>query len=175
MEFIKYIILLLILISSTIIGKLMGNKYKDRVIELEEIKNSFNIIKTKIKFTYEPIPEIFEEVSKTLNSNIKEIYKEALKNIGQDNELYSDNVDIAWKKAVDKSNTNLEEEDKRIIKMMSKLLGQTDVEGQVGQIEIAEKFLEGQIEDAIAKRNKNQRLYMRLGTITGLVISIILY
>ena len=44
----------------------------------------------------------------------------------------------AWEKALNekKSETNFNKEDINVLLMLSKMLGQTDVEGQVSQIEI---------------------------------------
>ena len=64
MQIIKYFILFLIFILSNIIGKSIAKKYTYRLEELKEMKSALNIFKTKIEFTYEPIPEIFLEISK---------------------------------------------------------------------------------------------------------------
>ena len=80
----------------------------------------------------------------------------------------------AWENAVEKVECNLKKEDKKVIKTLSKLLGQTDVEGQISQIEITEEFLEEQIKEAKEERIKNEKLYTRLGTVIGLTIVIIL-
>ena len=56
MQFIKYCMLFLVFLSATLIGKYISQKYKFRLDELEEMKNALNIFKSKIKFTYEPIP-----------------------------------------------------------------------------------------------------------------------
>lgn len=45
----------------------------------------------------------------------------------------------AWEKAVYESDTNLNKEDINILLMLSKMLGQTDVEGQVSQIDITRR------------------------------------
>ena len=76
--------------------------------------------------------------------------------------------------AVGESQNNLKKEDKDVLKTLSKLLGQTDVEGQISQIEITENFLESKIQEAIEEKKKNEKLYTRLGTIMGLAIVIIL-
>ena len=55
MQMIKYFMLILVFISSSLIGRLISKKYIDRVEELKEIKNALNIFKSKIKFTYEPL------------------------------------------------------------------------------------------------------------------------
>lgn len=168
MQLIKYFILFLILISSTLIGKFLSKKYVYRLEELEDIKNALNILKTKIKFTYEPIPEVFEEISQNVNKNVGNIFTLAKE------EMKENSASEAWELAVEKTECNLKKEDKKIIKTLSKLLGQTDVEGQISQIEITEEFLEGQIKEAEEERKKNEKLYTRLGTVLGLAIVIIL-
>ena len=80
----------------------------------------------------------------------------------------------AWEKAVQTSDTNLTDEDIHILLMLPKILGQSDVEGQISQIEITENFLEKQIAEAQQEKNKNEKLYCKLGTTIGLAIVIIL-
>ena len=168
MQMIKYFILFLILVASSMIGKFLSKKYVYRLVELEEMQNALNLLKTKIKFTYEPIPEIFEEISKNTNQNIGRIFETAKQ------KMKKKTANIAWEEAVEETTTNLKKEDKYILKTLSKLLGQTDVEGQTSQIEITEKFLEGQVKEASQEKQKNEKLYTRLGTIFGLAIVLVL-
>ena len=79
MQVLKYFMLLLIFIASSLIGKFISKKYAYRLKELEEIKNILNIFKSKIKFTYEPIPEIFEEINAKTENNIGKIFGQARK------------------------------------------------------------------------------------------------
>lgn len=148
MQVIKYFILFLILLSSSLIGKFLAKKYVYRLEELEEMRNALNIFKSKIKFTYEPIPEIFNEISKNTNRNIGKIF--ALAN----EKMKEKTANIAWEEAIDETITNLKNEDKQVLKTLSKLLGQTDVEGQTSQIEITENFLETQIKQARSRKTK---------------------
>ena len=168
MQVLKYFMLFLILLFSSLIGRFLSKKYVYRLEELEEINSALNVFKTKIKFTYEPIPRIFEDISKNTNKNIGNIFLLAKNNM----ENY--NANIAWEKAIDESVTNLKTDDKQIIKNLSKLLGQTDIEGQISQIEITQNFLETQIKEAGEEKQKNEKLYSRLGTTLGLAIVIIL-
>ena len=168
MQIIKYVILLLIFILSNIIGKLVASKYSYRLEELKEIKNALNIFKTKVKFTYEPIPEIFGEISKNSSGNIGSIFKIA------ENEMKENTAEEAWKIALKESQNNLNEEDKKTLNMLSKLLGKSDVEGQISQIDITQSFLDKQIQDAQLEKNKNEKLYKKLGTVIGLALMIIL-
>ena len=168
MLIIKYIMLFLVFASASLIGKYLSKKYVYRLEELEELRNSLDILKTKIKFTYEPLPEIFDEISKISKKNVAQIFKTAKENMN------SENAGIAWNQAVELNQNNLKDEDKEILKMMSKMLGQTDVEGQISQIEITEKFLDTKIQEAQIEKQKNEKLYTKLGTTVGLVIVLIL-
>ena len=116
MQIIKYCMLFLVFIISALIGKYISQKYRDRLEELEEIKNALNIFKSKIKFTYEPIPEIFGEISKNTNYNISKLFKQAKEN------MQNETAALAWEIAVDKFSGNLNKEDKQVIKTLSKLL-----------------------------------------------------
>ena len=72
MQIIKYITLILILSLTSYIGILISKKYLNRVKDLKEMKNALNMFSTKIKFTYEPIPQTFKEISQKTKPNISE-------------------------------------------------------------------------------------------------------
>lgn len=48
------------------------------------------------------------------------------------------------------------------------------MEGQLSQIEVTESFLDEQIKQAQEEKNKNEKLYKKLGMTIGLAIVIIL-
>ncbi len=152
MEVIKIFMLFLVFVTSTLIGKFLSKRYVYRLEELEEVQNSLNIFKSKIKFTYEPIPEIFEEISQNTSKNIGLIFLKAKQKMNEET------ANIAWEEALDEvvkeNKTNLKNEDINILKNLSKLLGQTDVDGQVSQIEITQNFLETQIKEARSRKSK---------------------
>ena len=58
--------------------------------------------------------------------------------------------------------------------MFGKLLGKTDIKGQLSQIELTQKLIEKQIEKAEFEKNKNSKLYKTIGIISGIAICIIL-
>ena len=162
--------LLILWISMSLIGKIIAKKYSYRVEELEEMKNALNIFKNKIKFTYSPIGEIFEEISQNTSiKNIANIFKQAKNNMN--NQTASE----AWDKSLEEINTNMKEEDIKKLKNLSKLLRKFRRRRTLSQIELTEEFLEIQIQEAIQERKKNEKLYQKLGTIGGLAIVIILF
>ncbi len=165
---IKIIVYSCIFLSSSCIGILISRKYTDREKELKEFKKALNMFKTIIKFTYEAIPEIFSQISKNIDSNIGHVFKVASNNMRE----YS--VEEAWKMALDIRVLNINSEDLNILKDFSKLLGKTDMQGQISQIELTNVFLDEQIQKATREKMKNEKLYRTLGMIAGLAIVIIL-
>jgi len=165
---IKFIIYLFIFLSCWLIGLLISKKYVNRVEELKEFKNSLNIFKTKIRYTYAPLPEIFTEIAGTIDSNISTVFKIA----AQKMDICS--AEEAWKLALNIKELNIEEEDRIVLKNLSKLLGKTDLEGQLNQIEMTSDFLDSQIKKAENQRAESEKMYRTLGMVIGMAIVIIL-
>ena len=170
MIIIKIVLLLLVLVISFYIGLLYSKKFTKREEDLIEIRNGLEMFKNKIKFTLEPISEVFDEISNSLKPNIKSFFKDA--------SIYmkETNAKEAWIKSINKNkeNTNLNKEDVEKISNLSKSLGLTDIEGQVNNIEFFICLINEQIKKADLEKQKNQKLYKTLGTSVGLIISIIL-
>lgn len=167
MEIFKIILLTAVMGMCTVLGIIKANKYKLRVIDLQEIKKALNLAITKMRYTYEPLPELFKEISKDLNENIANIFIKA--------HTYMEtlNAGQAWEKSVDESSNNFTNEDINIIKGLSKLLGKTDLEGQLMQIELTIKLIDEQLIEATNLQTKNTKLYKTLGATIGLALMII--
>ena len=125
------------------------------------------VFKNKVEFTYEPINCIFEDISNLIYGNKENVFR-----VVQNNK---ENIDInaLWESAADKI-VNINNEDKEIIKMFGKLLGKTDIKGQLSQIELTTKLIEKQIEKAECEKNKNFKVYKTMGMVLGIGICIIL-
>jgi len=170
MQLIKYFGLALILGGCSYIGILISKKYSNRVKELKEMKSALNIFITKIKYTYEPIPKIFEEISEKIkdNKNVANIFEIASK------EMQNCEAGKAWEISLEKTNTNMKKQDIEVLKGLSKLLGKVDAEGQVREIELVDNFLDRQIEEAEQERLKSEKMYRTLGISIGVAITVIL-
>lgn len=168
MIMIKWIIILGIFLISFMIGNLISIKYILRVKELKDFKNALNIIESKIKFTYEPLPEIFLQTSRMLSKNIEPIFVQA--------GTYMKDMDAeeAWNKSLGEAITNLNKEDIENIRSFGKMLGKTDKEGQVSRLKLTQNLIEMQIEKAKAEEEKNAKMYRTLGSIAGLAFVIML-
>ena len=165
---VKFLILMLVLVCSIWIGFLIAKKYASRVKELKDMKNALNMFATKIKFTYEPIPSIFSEISLKVDGSVSKIFNVAT------TEMKDKQAGEAWNYALENVNTNMNNEDKGVIRNLGRMLGQTDLDGQLSEIELVNEFLETQIQKAECERSKNEKMYRTLGIVVGLTIVIIL-
>lgn len=168
MLILKIVIYIAIFASSSYVGILFSRKYSNRVNELKDFKNAFNIFKTKLRYTYAPLNEIFMDISKSIKGIVGETFLDIC------NSMKIQDATESFNSAIDTTNLNLTVEDKETIKNLSKLLGKTDIEGQLSQIDLCISFLNVQIEKAEREKEKNEKLYKTLGIITGLGIIIVL-
>ena len=169
MLFLKIIMCITLFICCYLIGILISKRYTNRVVQLKDFRNALNIFKTKIRFTYEPVPDIFMQIGNNLNNNVGEVFKKASERMKYKTAGYS------WEKTIEeKENLNLTKEDIDILKNLGKLLGKTDVEGQTSEIELVESFLDIQIEKSEKEKNRNEKLYKTLGVVCGLMLVIVL-
>lgn len=164
----RLFIIAMIIVTSSIIGILFSKKYANREKEIKELKNALNIFSTKIKFTYEPIPNVFMEISNKINGNIGKLFARAA------SRMQETSAGEAWKQALLESKNNLNSEDILVVQNLARLLGQTDLEGQLSEIEVVNNFLTLQLQNASEERRKNEKMYKTLGLVTGLTLAIIL-
>lgn len=172
MEYFRYIFLIFILTGSTSIGFLLSKSYIERLNELKSLQNAVSILQNKIRFTCKPLIEIFEELAVIKkNEKISEIFKKMAE------KLKNKKTEVAWNEAVleERFYLNLKAEDINLILSLGNMLGKTDVEGQMSEINQFCSLINEQIVIAEEEKNKNSKMYKSLGTIIGLAIVIILF
>lgn len=168
MGIIKVFLLIVILGLAVYLGYSKANKYINRVKELICLKSVLNIFENKIKFTQSPLEEIFTIIAENCSEkNIKCIFQIlAIK--------HDTNIHKTWENIISNAETSLNNEDKKILIDMGKILGTTDVEGQVSNIKITSSFIDKQIEKAEQEKEKNVKMFRTLGIVSGLAIIVIL-
>ena len=168
---IKFVLILAIIIVCSILGYKKANVFSNREIELRNLKNGLQIFESRIRFSYLPIPEIFAEISKVVYSNEKNIFNDTIVILNVNKHK---SISDAWNEAIAASSSNLKKEDNEILKMLSNLLGKTDRDGQIAEIEVTKEYLETQIAEAIEEKRKNMKLYKTLGTVIGCSVGILM-
>lgn len=162
---IKYISLLGILLISSYLGIDKAKEYENRLKELIKFQSALVMFKSKLEFTYEPIKNIFEDISKVIYREKDNIF---IKVVSSKEDIFT-----SWKNAV-KSEKYFTQEDKEIIEMIGKLLGKTDLSGQVNEINLGLNLVDKQIQIADSQMRKNVKLYKTMGIVCGIGICIIL-
>ena len=142
MILIKWTILGIVFILTINLGIEVASQYRNRVQELKEMKSALNAFKTKIKYERPPIKEAFLDVSNNLETNAKEVFVLASKY------LEYETAENSWTKALENADTYMLDEDIKVLKILNKLLGKTDLEGQLNQIDLTTNFLDAQIAKA---------------------------
>ena len=116
MFILKILLLLFIIILSSVLGMLLSKRYFNREQEIKEMKNALNMFQTKIKFTYETIPNIFREISTKFDGNVGKIFEMS------SNRMKEIPAGDAWIEAIESIECNLNKEDCNILKNLGRLL-----------------------------------------------------
>ena len=160
MIIIKGCLIISIIIICSLIGNIKSNSYRKRYDDLKKFKRALGVFKTKLEFTYQPINEIFEDISKLVYEEKDNVFKR-----------FNENED--WDLSVDMEE-NFMPDDKEVAKNLGKLLGKLDKDGQLNEIYLVNSFIDKQIEVAFDVRQKNEKLYRILGKSVGIAIAIVL-
>lgn len=171
--FIKFILIMGVFFASTFIGYTLAGRYKIRVAELNDLLFALEIFETKIKYTYDSLTTSFLYIADNLKTKVYRIFFVTAEEIKENK---NDSAGECFKRVVDNEKIflSLNKEDIEIIKELGVSLGQTDMEGQVKNIELVYNTLKRQLENAKEEKDKNFKMYRNMGMLSGLVIIIIL-
>lgn len=169
----KILFLISILVLSTMIGVIVASKYSNRVGELQELVIALEILESRMNYTYDTIPEIFDFIARHLKTNVKNIFQYSSEKLSIDKdfsagELFDSTIDE------EKILLDLSENDIEILKGLSVSFGQTDLESQIKNIRMILRNLNMQLEEAKKEKAKNFKLCRNMGTIIGAILMIIL-
>ena len=163
----KTIIIILVIVVSALIGINKSKKYENREYIIREAIMLFRGIENEIKYTLATIPNAIEQVRINMKTSLKDVLGAVSLEMLEYN---SSNENIS--KDISKLES-LSLYDKQIITSGLIELGKTDVEGQVGIINMTCQSLESQLIESIEYKKKNAKLYRTVGLAMGLIISII--
>ncbi|WP_291572832.1 stage III sporulation protein SpoIIIAB [Clostridium sp. UBA4548] len=170
---IKILGILLILISSTVVGFMYGEGMKKRVKDLNELLRGVYILKNEINYMHSLLPEALMKVSEKCTGIIKKIFVDASTIL-----LSNEEVDVytSFKKSIDinKSNINLTKEDLSIFLDLTKSLGELDVDGHNDIFSLVTENLNKAIIGAESNLEKSIKMYRYLGFSFGAMIAIVL-
>lgn len=164
---------LMIICASSLLGFIFAGDCARRPGELRTLQGLLQMFETEINYMSNILTEAFHNISNTSSSKVSVFFSSTVKNLLEDSSL---NASEAWEKAVNEniSLTALNSEDKSILLSFGKMLGNSDVEGQLKNIRLTLSQLKLQEEKAEAGRKKNESMFKSLGVLGGVAIVIIL-
>jgi len=165
---------LLIVGASSISGILIANKYRQRPLELRNLRSMLNLLETEIVFTSTPLPLALEKIAKHADSNIAQLFAKTRDYLLTENGITADE---AWQRALHDfmPESYLIEEDLGILQNFGIGLGCSDRNEQLKNIQLVQELLKQQELKAETNRCQNERLWKTMGFLTGVAIVLLIY
>lgn len=164
--------IILIVLSSTLIGFYYGEKFKRRVRQLKDMQQGVYVLKNEINFTRTLLPEAFYKAGQKCSFPVSNLFlniSQLLEKGGM--EIY-ECVQEAVK--INKGNLEFKEGDISILYDLGKCLGEMDVEGHNDILGLALVNIDKAVKDAELNLDKNVKMYRYLGFSFGAMIGIVL-
>lgn len=164
---------ILIVLSSSLIGYYLGNKYSARLENLMHLEQCIKILETEIVYGAVPLPEALTNVYLKGNKKVSYIFEEIKINLlsNRDGDLYKSFEMVKSQLLEDFS---LEEEDVELFLSLGRLLGNSDRADQEKNFKLILNHIKILKEEAKLERDKNEKMYKNLGILAGIAIVIIL-
>ena len=168
----KFTGMIVILISSTLLGFSLSEEFLNRIEVLKSFKKSLLFLKGEIKHNNETINVAMSKI-KLKNSTIKRFYQGVITNQKE----RKGSVQKAWDESVKKNlseTTKLSREELGCIEEFGSNLGITDRETQIRNIQECMDNIQEYINFLLEEKKEKCKIYKMLGVLLGAFISIIL-
>lgn len=168
----KLIAIILLFSISTYIGFYIGETYKRRSENLNEIQKAITMLNTEVVFANTPLPQALFNISEKISKPLADIFYGISEKLQRGEAIsvyagFSDNYEI-YKNEIYYSNSDL-----NIIKDFFKSLGESGVFGQERMFAITLENLRMNYLEAEKEAKANTKMYRTLGICTGAILAII--
>lgn len=164
----KYVGLLLIFITSVLIGLFFTERLNNRIIVLKSIKAMLYQFKIDITYRMPTLIELFSQVTDVNIIKFTNNISENLRNGLTPEDSVAKGSEFAACMSV------LSENERYLVINTCSSIGTSDTDGQISLLENAIEQLEFYIENAIDNKNKNSKVCLTASIYTGLALIIIL-
>lgn len=164
---------LLVIAASSLVGYVFSRDCTRRPQELRVLQGLLNMLENEMCYLSNLLSDSFEKISRSSRSEVAAFFGRAAANLEQNDSL---NAAEAWEMAVRENigKTALNKEDLEILISFGKMLGSSDLEGQIKNIRLTVNHLKMQEQKAEELKKKNGAMYKSLGVLGGLAVVIIL-
>jgi len=170
---IKFLGAIVLIAATSFIGFSLASDCSKRPRALRELQALLQMLENEISYLSNLLSDAFNRIYEGSNSETAILFSEAAKNLGTNGVT----ADVAWEKAIEENyaKLSLNKEDKAILVTFGKMLGNSELEGQINNIRLITSQLKLQELKAEEMRLKNEKMYKSLGVLSGLTITIILF
>ncbi|MEA4972266.1 MAG: stage III sporulation protein AB [Candidatus Metalachnospira sp.] len=165
---------IIVFFSCTAAGIFLSIKDKFRADELKEMKRGFMLLKSEISYASKPLYEAMIEISERTENTVSEIFEDSGRLL-KSKKVSS--VSEAWEKTIKdrRSRTYFKSEDIDMLAAFGKILGGSDKECQLSNIDTAIDYIDMKAEELIKKNTKDSRLFKSGGVLCGILIVVVLF
>lgn len=159
----------MIVLSGTAIGYMVSHRLSMRAAFLNQYIKFISFCETQIRFSAIPIIEILkkQQNSQYISLFIKNCIKKIEKGIS-----FSEAWEISSSEI--SKDMGLTKEDMNLIKDFGVGLGKSDVDGQISHCRLNIKLMSSVLELAIENKKKKGRIYVMLGSFSGMAIVLVM-
>lgn len=164
---------MIVILSCTFLGFVLSTDCRRRPQQLRELQSLLQMFENQISYLSDVIAEAFERISKVGSSETCIFFSSTVEILREERSV---SASQAWEQAVRQNirKTSLNREDEELLVNFGKILGSSDLEGQVKNIKLTLeqlKLQEGKAEDS---RKRNENMYRSLGILGGIAVVIVL-
>jgi stage III sporulation protein AB len=163
----------MVITASGFLGYYFSLDCSKRPGQLRVLQGLLQMLENEMCFLSSLLTDSFEKISRSSDSAVTLLFSDTVKILSSSDGL---NASEAWEKAVRNNikNTSLKKEDEEILVSFGKMLGASDLEGQIKNIRLTLNQLKMQEQKAEESKKKNESMYRSLGILGGLALVIIL-
>jgi len=164
---------ILVLAASAFLGYVLSRDFKRRPQELRELQGLLMMLENEINYLSNVLSDAFERISRSSKSPVGDFFRRTLDYLKENRTMTASE---AWEASVRDvvKRTALNGEDEEILVSFGKMLGSSDLEGQLKNIKLAVSQLALQEKKAEENRARNEVMYRQLGILGGVAVIIIL-
>lgn len=163
---------IMVLLSSGFLGYVLSSDCKKRPRQLRELQSMLQMFENQISYLSDVLADAFGRIS-AAGGETGIFFIDTVERLRSGRSL---SAAQAWEEAVrgNIKKTSLNREDEEILVSFGKLLGGSDLEGQVKNIRLTLYQLRSQEQKAEESRKRNESMYRSLGILGGLAVVIVL-
>jgi stage III sporulation protein AB len=164
---------IIVLFSSGFLGNILSSDCRNRPQQLRELQALLAMLENRITYLSDVLVEAFETIIRTSKSRTTVFFEDTIQKLAANRNI---NAAEAWEAAVRENikKTSLNREDEEMLVSFGKILGGSDLDGQVKNIRLTLEQLRLQERKAEESRAKNEGMYKSLGVLGGIAVVIVL-